>query len=413
MEIVYFVDEFPPFFRGGLGTYAMEMTREIAKLGHNVTVFSRNVDKAPTRSIWHGIEIHRPIITDLTGVLPLLIPEDVRSWPREAQEFFAETFYYNLLSSAKLINVLVANENRKFDLVVSHDWLAAIGGIISADALKIPFVFHFHSTEQGRTGDGSPTIKKIESMAGNRADRIITVSYAMRDELVRLGHDEEKIRVVHNGIDPEKYDPSRIDEEEKRELRRELGIGDEEFMIFFIGRLTWVKGADMLVQAMPLILNEISNAKLVIIGKGEQEEMLRGMISNLGIGDRVILETKYITEEERILFYAASDVVVFPSKYEPFGIVCLEAMSMEKPVVVGAKGTSGFREQVIPYGEGRCGAHIDPDDPGDIAKFVIEILNDEDLRMKMGKNGRKRVLESFTLKKIAAQTIKVYEEVIK
>jgi len=412
MRLAYFVDEYPPFFRGGLGTYAMEITREFVKLGHDISVFSRNVDRAPTRDVWGGVEVHRPLIPPLKEVTSLFAQGDVREWDVEGQAFYAETIYYNLLSASKLVNQLVILEKRSYDLVVSHDWLGAIGGIVASKGIKRPFVFHFHSTEGGRTGDGSSTIKEIERLASQKADMIVTVSYAMRSELVKLGVDEEKIRVVYNGVDPEKYNQSRLKEEDILKLRERLGIGENEFMILFIGRLSWVKGADTLLQAMPLILREVPEAKLVILGRGEQEGLLKGMASNLGVEDRVIFEFQYVGEEERILHYAASDLVVLPSKYEPFGIVCTEAMSVGKPVVVGAKGTSGFREQVIPYGEEITGFHIDPYDPHDIAKFVVEILKNDELREKMGKNGRERVLEMFTWERIAKETIKVYEEVL-
>jgi len=413
MKIAYFVDEFPPFFRGGLGTYAMEMTRKLVRLGHDVTVFSRNVGRAPTRDVWDGIEVHRPILVDLAEILPFIVPEDVRSWPPEGRRFFAETLCYNILSASKLVNVLVEQEKRSFDVIVSHDWLSAPAGMIASEILKKPFIFHVHSTEQGRAGDGSSTIKAIEKLAGEFATIIITVSYAMRDELVRLGYDESKIRVVYNGIDPEKYNPTRVKKDEVAGLRAHLGIGDDEFMILFVGRLTWVKGADSLMRAMPMILEEVPNAKLVILGVGEQEGLLRHLISSLQLANRVILVNRYVSEAERILFYAACDVAVFPSRYEPFGIVCTEAMAMAKPVVVGARGTSGLREQVIPSGDGICGAHINPDDPNDIAKFVVLILKDEELRRKMGQNARNRVLSQFTWDKVARDTISIYEEVAK
>jgi glycosyltransferase involved in cell wall biosynthesis len=87
-------------------------------------------------------------------------------------------------------------------------------------------------------------------------------------------------------------------------------------------------------------------------------------------------------------------------------------MSMGKPVIVGAAGTSGFREQVIPFGPNICGFHINPHDPGDIAKFTIILLKDPELRKSMGLNARRRVLESFTWDTAAGNTLRVYEEAI-
>lgn len=410
MNILYIPYEFPPFFVGGLGTYAFEMTRRFARMGHSVTVFSKNPGDAITRDLYEGVEVHRPLVADAIDLLPLIVPEDVKRWPLDSQNYFAEVFMYNILSATKATNLLVRADKRSFDIIAAHDWLSAIAGIMCKRALKKPLVFHLHSVEQGRVGNGSPTVKNLEKLGGTIADRIVTVSYAMRDHLVSLGYDEKKIRVVPNGVDEKKYDPDRFPPDRAMKFREQIGVGTNP-MILFVGRLTWVKGADTLVRAMPMILKEAPNTKLVLLGKGDQEEMIRHLISHLGIQDNVITHFKYVDEKERLLYYAACDIAVFPSKYEPFGIVCTEAMSMAKPVIVGARGISGFREQIIPSGPDRCGAHVNPEDPHDIAKFVVEILQYEVVRKELGRNARKRVLERFTLDRIATETLDVYKEV--
>ena len=117
-------------------------------------------------------------------------------------------------------------------------------------------------------------------------------------------------------------------------------------------------------------------------------------------------------EDERIEHYAASDVCIFPSHYEPFGIVATEAMAMKKPVIVGAMGTSGFKEQVIASGEKQCGYHIDPNDPNDIAYALNRILQDQNHAKELAENARKRVLEEFTWDHVAENTINVYERLL-
>ena len=414
MEIVFFVYEFPPFRVGGLGTYAEYMTRELIRMGHDVTVFPMHTKGAPTRDVYRGAEVHRPIVQNinLSLLLPMFIPEEVRRWSEGGQKFFGDIFLYNVLSASKLVNDLVRTENRKIDLVVSHDWLGSVGGILASRGLSKPLVFHVHSTEQGRAGNGSETVKRLERIAADQSERVVTVSYAMRDHLVRLGYDEKKIRVVYNGIDVEKYSPDRVSREESLRVRKNLGIEDDEFMILFVGRLNWVKGADMLLQSMPEISSQVPKAKLFIVGIGDQQAMLKHDVSRLGMEDKVVLKYEFLPEEEKIKFYAAADVCVFPSKYEPFGIVCTEAMALGKPVVVGARGVSGLREQVVPSGPHQCGLHINPDEPSDIAKFVIILLEDEGLRNRCGENARKRVLEVFSWPKVAEDTIRVYSEAI-
>ena len=411
MKIAYFVDEFPPFFRGGLGTYAGEISRQFTKRGHSLSVFSRNTGNDPTSEIIAGIDVHRPLLMRFSDILSIINPDEIKKWDENGQEFFTETLLYNLLSSSKLVNQLVSKEGRQYDLLVSHDWLAALAGIVAKRNLGIPFVFHFHSTEQGRNPTGSPTIKDIEQLSAVIADRVVTVSYAMRDELVSYGYPEQKIRVVHNGVDETKYDPARFSADKIAAFREQLGVGRSP-VILFIGRLTWVKGADTLVRAMTTIVREIPDAKLVILGVGDMEQMLRHMVHTLHLEENVFLHFRMAPEKERILYYAAANVVVLPSKYEPFGIVCTEAMSMEKPVVVGAQGTSGFREQVISSGEGICGYHINPYDPLDIAKFTIGILKNPDLAAVMGKNGRRRVIEQFTWETASENTLRVYRELV-
>ncbi|MEM2239154.1 MAG: glycosyltransferase family 4 protein [Candidatus Bathyarchaeia archaeon] len=415
MEITFFTYEYPPYVVGGLGTYAEYLTRWLVRMGHDVTVFSMHTKNAPTRDVYMGVEVHRPIVENITIslLLPMFIPEEVQRWSEEGRKFFGDVFLYNVLSASKLVNDLVRNEGRKVDLIASHDWLGSIGGILSSRGLNKPLVFHVHSTEQGRTGDGSETIKRLERLTAEHASRIITVSYAMRDHLIGLGYDEKKIHVVYNGVDAEKYDPGRISPEDVTNVRKSLGIDEDEYMILFIGRLTWVKGADTLILAMPEVLSKVPNAKLVVVGVGEQEELLRNEIQRLRLKDKVVLKCEFVPEDLRIKYYAAADVCVFPSKYEPFGIVCAEAMSMGKPVVVGARNVSGMREQVIPSGPDQCGFHINPYDPSDIAKFVVVLLEDEDLRRKCGLNARKRVLEQFTWKNVAENTVRVYEEALR
>jgi glycogen(starch) synthase len=411
MNIAYFVDEFPPFFRGGLGTYATEISPQFIKKGHSLSVFSRNSGSDPTSDTWDGVDVHRPRLMHFSDIFSMINPDEIRTWDINGQEFFSETILYNMLSASKLVNNLVFKDHQHFDLLVSHDWLAALAGIISKRNLIIPLVFHFHSTEQGRNPSGSPTIRDIEHLAATISDRIVTVSYAMRDELVSYGYPEQKIRVIHNGVDEEKYNAARFSVRQVQAFREKIGIGQSP-MIFFIGRLTWVKGADTLVLAMTHIIQEIPDAQLVILGSGEMEQMLNQMVHDLHLEKNVILHFGIVPEDERLLYYAASEVCVFPSKYEPFGIVCTEAMSMGKPVVVGARGTSGFREQVVPRGDGICGYHINPYDPLDIANYIIDILKRPDLAAMMGKNGRSRVEEQFTWDIASDKTLRVYQDLV-
>ena len=413
MRICFFVWEYPPKLVGGLGTYAEYITREFIEAGHDVTVFTLNPGNLKTREIIKGVEVHRPLIADASNVFPLFVTEDLKKWGANIR-LFNDIFIYNILSATKFINGLIRKEGYKFDVVAVHDWLSSVAGIIIKNETEIPVAFHVHSTEFGRSGgQGSEVVSHFESSTAKAADRIITVSHAMREDLIRHGWPAENISVVWNGVDPERYDPTKYKSEDVKRIRGKYGIKDEESMLFFLGRLTWVKGVRNLIQAMPTILNEYPKTKLVILGRGEEQKDINETAIRLGIKNNVVCRFEFIPEDERILHYAASDVCVFPSVYEPFGIVSLEAMSMEKPIVVGAHGVVGFREQVINNGPEQNGVHVNGENPTDIAWGVKEVLKDVETARIWGKNGRERVLKYFTWKQVAEQTLQIYQSLKK
>jgi glycosyltransferase involved in cell wall biosynthesis len=411
MKIVHFSWEYPPVIYGGLGTFATEITKKQVELEHDVTVFTLNKDNAlATSDQIDGVEVYRPKTLDLSKPFYLCADHDLRSWGPYFK-FFADVLSYNIMSASQLVNSLVRKNGRSFTIIDAHDWLGIMGGIVAKKELNIPLVFHVHSTEVGRSiGRGSHTIKDIEFEGGQVADCVITVSNAMADELLKLGFPQDKIRPCWNGVDPVKYDPARVSNED---LRRRYGVQDHETLLFFIGRLVTVKGVDKLVRAMPQILKDFPNTKLLILGIGDMENELRSTADGLGIHDRVIFRTEFVSEEERIRHYVAADIVVLPSLYEPFGIVCTEAMSMAKPTVVGARGTNGMREQIIPSGEKQCGIHVNPFDPKDVAWGIIQVLQLPDKGLQLGKNGRQRVLEEFSWDAVTRRTLDIYKEFLR
>jgi glycogen(starch) synthase len=415
MKIAVLVYEYPPKIVGGLGTYAAEITRKFVLMDHDVTVFTMNDDGGtlPTREIWRGIEIHRPLHIDVSDSLPDVIAEDIKKWGRGIH-LFGNLLVYNYLTASKLINELIKKEGMKYDVVVAHDWLSIMGGVTVKKETGMPLAFHVHSTEKGRTlGNGSSVVSNIELRGAKMADLIVTVSYAMKDELIQLGFPREKIQVAYNGVDPQKYDPASVSAEKVRQTKEFYGLKEDDFMILFLGRLVGVKGVDKLIMAMPHVLSKIPRARLVIVGVGDQQEYLTNLTRTMRLDAYVRFRFDFIPEEERILHYAACDVAVFPSYYEPFGIVALEAMSMEKPVVVGAVGVSGMREIVICCSEEQCGYHIDPNNPSDIAWGIQSAIENPERQKWLGKNGRKRVLAEFTWNKIAEKTLELYEQALK
>jgi glycogen(starch) synthase len=412
LRIGFFVWEYPPQLVGGLGTYAEYISQEFVDIGHDVSVFTLNNNGLKTREIMKGVEVHRPQISDASNVWPFFVVDDLKKWGTNIR-LFNDIFIYNILSATKFINGLIGKEKYNFDVVCVHDWLSSVAGLVIKNETKIPVVFHVHSTEWGRSGgQGSEVVSHLERAMAQNADKIITVSYAMQDDLVKHGWQQSKISVVWNGVDPKRFNPVSVQKDDAAQIRAKYGIPKDYYMLLFVGRLTWVKSVRNLLQAMPLVLNEYPNTKLVILGKGEEQVDIVQTAERLNIKDSIIYRFDFIPEKERILHYAAADLCVFPSVYEPFGIVSLEAMAMEKPVVVGARGVVGFKEQVINGGPDQNGVHINGEDPADIAWGIKAVLQNPQRAKNWGENGRQRVLEYFTWQKAAEETVKIYESLL-
>ena len=412
MRVGFFVWEYPPKLVGGLGTYAEYITHEFVDIGHDVSVFTLNGGDLKTREILKGVEVHRPLIADASNVFPMFVVDDLKKWGTNIR-LFNDIFIYNVLSATKFINGLIKKEGYTFDVVCVHDWLSSVAGLIMKNETEIPLVFHVHSTEWGRSGGhGSEVVSHLEWATGQNADRVITVSHAMQEDLIRHGWPQSKISVVWNGVDPERYNPKNCEQENIEKIRQKYGIPADWNMLLFIGRLTWVKSVRNLLQAMPMVLKEHPKTKLVVLGKGEEQRYIVETAERLGIKDRIIYRFDFVPEDERILNYAAADVCIFPSVYEPFGIVSLEAMAMEKPVVVGARGVVGFREQVVSSGPDQNGVHVNGEEPADIAWGIRQTLKDPERAKVWGQNGRKRVQAYFTWRKVAEETIKIYESLL-
>lgn len=406
MNLGFHCWEFPPTIVGGLGTYAQCITQALAAEGHNVHVW------APEQSGWphtvppvtsERIHVRRVPLFDATPSFPYVITDELRGWG----SFFSDLLTFNLQATAE------TRQSPPLELVAVQDWLSGMAGLILSRERGTPVVFHVHSTEWGRQpGGGSPAVHHFEGALAHQADAIITVSQAMKEDLAGHGWDAKKITAIWNGVDPERYRPDAVSSSVIQSIRQRYGLGITDTLILFIGRLTAVKGVTALVEAMPAVLAAQPRAHLVVVGRGELELPLSSRVDQLGIKDRVHLRYEFVPEDVRIAHYAACDVAVFPSTYEPFGIVSLEAMAMAKPVVAGAQGVVGFREQVVPSGPDQTGVHVNGADPHDIAWGLTEALRDAGRRAAWGAAARRRVLDHFTWAHAARQTAGVYQRAL-
>lgn len=220
---------------------------------------------------------------------------------------------------------------------------------------------------------------------------IVVCSPQMKELIRNLTN--SKIHVLPNGIDFEDI----------------LNIGPYETVeypsILYLGNLSKIKGIDVLLKAVPIIRKKIPNLHIYIAGSGTEEEELKKLVKELNIEENVKF-LGFISDDEKYSYYKSADVCVFPSIYEPFGIVLLEAMACGKPVV--ASNVGGIPFVVV---DGKTGLVFESGNVNDLAEKVVILLKNKKLREKMGDAGKERAKE-FTWDKIAEQTVDLYKEIL-
>lgn len=401
MRTAYFSIEFPPRIFGGLGVYADNISRELTMLGEKISVFTLGDDDLPCRETMNGVEVFRESPVPIQDGLEIFLSPQTLAWG-DGLLFLLDLFSLNQLSAARLM------EEGPYDLCVAHDWL----GLLGAMAVKragVAMIFHVHGLEIGRSEHPNPQLVALEGKGAAAADLVITVSEAMKRELVSMNVPAEKVRVCYHGVDAELFNPERTDPMILRALRERYGFEEDDMIVLFVGRLEPVKGIVQLFSALPAVVAKNPRAKILVVGKGSLENWARSEAERLG---SAVTVTDFLDAEEKMYHYALADLCVFPSIYEPFGIVALEAASMGKPAVVGAAGTSGLAEIVMnPAAEKPTGVHINAHDPKDIAWGINLALEDPERLKDWGRNARQRVLEEFTWQKAAKKTLEIYREV--
>jgi glycogen(starch) synthase len=304
---------------------------------------------------------------------------------------------------------LLANGPR-FDLVHAHDWLV----VFSAQALKyrfhLPLIATIHATERGRVRGGTlhtdlqRNIHGAEWWLVYEAWRVITCSHHMASEVQAYFHaPPEKIDVVPNGVNP--FQNGRRTQADLADCRLRYAAPDRQ-IVFAVGRLVHEKGFHLLIEAIPYILSEFPNTQFVIAGRGPEALNLEQQAKRLGVAEHVHFPG-FISDEERDCLYHMAACAVFPSLYEPFGIVALEAMMAGCPVVVTEIG--GLREVVR---HGKTGVTVYPEDAQSVAWGVLRILRNPALAAGYAKEAQQVVRREFNWDRIAAQTIAVYQRVL-
>ena len=387
MKILMLTWEYPPRVVGGISRVVYDLSRTLLKDGHDVTVITYRDGDVPYFEDDRGVKVYR-----------------VDNYMINPNNFIDWIMQLNFAMLAKANEII--SEQGNFDVIHAHDWLVANAAKTIKNSYNIPIVSTIHATEAGRNSgihdETQRYINDTEWMLTYESSEVIVNSNYMKSELQRLfGLPYEKINVIPNGVNINLFNG--IDRD--YDFRRRFAM-DNEKIILYIGRLVYEKGIQYLISAMPKILQGYHDTKLVVCGKGGMLDELKQQVDRMGISEKVYF-AGYMNGKDVQKMYKASDVAVFPSTYEPFGIVALEAMLSEIPVVVSDIG--GLNEIVEHKVNGMktyCG------NPNSIADSILEVLYDHKLCVDMAKRAKNKVRNEYNWSKIAQDTHFAYQKAI-
>ena len=404
MKIALLTNEYPPHVYGGAGVHVEYLTRELARLddgAHQVDVFSFG----DQREEQDNLHVH--------GVQP--IGEGPAQDERHVK--FLETLQRD---------VVMAGLVSEADVVHCHTWYTHLGGCLVKQLAGAKLVLTTHSLEPHRPwkaeqlGTAYQGTSWIEQTAYENADGVVAVSNAMAQDVCDL-YDvvPEDVRTIYNGIDLNQYRPR-----PNEDVLREHGLDPDVPIVLFVGRITRQKGILHLVNAIKHLRQGVQ--VVLCAGAPDTDEIEREMSRRVQeareeADAQITWIPKMLPKDDIIAFYTHASVFVCPSVYEPFGIINLEAMACETPVVASAVG--GIPEIVVTGETGLLVAfesagegNADPADPEqfsqDLAAAVNELLDDPPRRARMAEAARQRVEDVFSWTSIAEQTLDFYRSLV-
>ncbi len=406
MNIAILTNEYPPNIYGGAGVHVEYLTRELARLdghAHDIQVLCFG-DQDITRGNLRVRGVH-PVFT--------LPAQD----PRHGK--FLGTMLHDLV---------IAGSVKQADIVHGHTWYSHFAGCLLKQLVGARLVLTTHSLEPHRPwkveqlGSAYYASRWIEETAYKNANGVIAVSQSMKRDVHELyGVDEHKIRVIPNGIDLDEYRPVH-----DPTILHRYGIDPDLPYVLFVGRITRQKGIIHLVNAIPYLDPDLQ--VVLCAGAPDTPEIAaemtaaveRARAARSGKG-KVFWIDEMLPREQIIPLYSQAAVFVCPSVYEPFGIINLEAMACETPVVASAVG--GIPEIVVPEETGllvpftpRGATDFEPQAPDafsrDLADAINRLIESPHLREIMGKNARRRVEDYFSWTRIAEQTLDFYRSLL-
>jgi glycogen synthase len=376
MKVTLFTNEYPPHIYGGAGVHVDYLSRFLAKyIEVEVRAF--------------GEQQERRLNLEVTGFA---------GW--EALE--------SKLPFSRVLNTLAVNlafNNTALDsqVVHCHTWYTFFAGFLAKQLYHVPLVVTMHSLEplrpwkEEQLGPGYALSSWIERYTVAQADRVIAVSAEMKADILRYYNvAPEKVTVIHNGIDLEQY---RLTTD--RSYLVEKGISMP--YVLFVGRLSRQKGILQLLEAMTYLKD--TGMKLVLCASApDTPELEREVRQAVDANPNIIWLNEMVPRAKVVQLYSHALMFVCPSIYEPFGIINLEAMACQTPVVSSRVG--GIKEVVV---DGETGLLVEPDQPQELAAALYRLSENPDLRRRFRIAGRKRVEEHFGWDVIARRTVELYK----
>jgi glycosyltransferase involved in cell wall biosynthesis len=398
-DLIVVSHKYPPYASGGLAPF-VERCLAALRARHPelpVVLFTMNVpgDLPRTTVLDDGLRVER---LPLPGVLNRNFLSPRHTFARSGRFWFAAGLaWFNL----GVIASIMRRRRGSGTLVDIQEWQSSPAGLVAACVLRMPVVYHVHSTELTMIGEGKDPfglIRRFERAMARHARAVLVPTSEMRTLLVDHGWPAEKIRVVTYGYEnPVTAEYLSIGPERRRQdadrLRTELGIGRRTKVVVFAGRLSPVKGILTLVRAMDKVVRVHADCKLVVLGvgfpgTGESADVHRA-VDELGLSDSVHVYDRYLPQVEVARHYDMADVCVFPSTYEPFGLVSIEAMSQGRPTVLGP----GFSRVICHDDDGPVVLQTTRDESDELADSILRVLDDPVAAAAIAARGQRHVTE--------------------
>jgi len=382
MRVLQVTPEFPPPLIGGGGYHVYHLTRELARVGVEVKVVTLKngstslAKRAMVETHFGRVKVLRLPAFYINAFSPIaypLVPDLLPSLLREDPDIIHAHGFPFVTSDA----ALVATKIKRIPMILTlHGFPSGFKRLVQRTYFSLV---------------GKQTLKK--------AQRIISVSRAVADHFRNVGALNERITVIPNGVDLEEY--SHLPRRDV--FRKRLQIEEDRKILLAIGRLEKIKGFQYLIEALPNILEKVPVDLIVGGPEFNYGAQLRKLAKERKVEDHVVFYGP-MDQNEKLEAMAAADAIVIPSVYEGFGIVLLEAMAAGKAVVATTTGVAG---EIIR--DGKNGLLTPPADARALAEKLCSLLTDSRLSSLISRESRKAV-EAFGWKRIAAETIEVYEK---